>query len=252
MAGFLCRMSCLCSTTLPFAVLPACPMPRWPRGWSGCSPVTTLPRRSCTALQPRPIAGSAMRRWRRLVQLDERLWLMELFHGPTLAFKDLALQLVGRLFDAALARRQRACDGHRRDLGRYRLGGDRRLPRPRCDRHFHPLPARPRLRGAAPADDDGRGAKRACDRDRGHLRRLPGSGQSAVRRHRAAREAQSRGGQFDQLGADRGADGLLLRRRRGARRRRRGRCRSACRPAISAMSMPGTSRAAWGCRSSGW
>jgi threonine synthase len=40
-----------------------------------------------------------------LVQLDERLWLLELFHGPTLAFKDLALQLVGLLFDSVLARR---------------------------------------------------------------------------------------------------------------------------------------------------
>src|SRR5438105_14944215 len=40
-----------------------------------------------------------------LVQLDENLWLLELFHGPTLAFKDLALQLVGHLFDAVLARR---------------------------------------------------------------------------------------------------------------------------------------------------
>jgi threonine synthase len=40
-----------------------------------------------------------------LVQLDERLWLLELFHGPTLAFKDLALQVVGLMFDAVLARR---------------------------------------------------------------------------------------------------------------------------------------------------
>jgi threonine synthase len=39
-----------------------------------------------------------------LVQLDESLWLLELFHGPTLAFKDLALQLVGPMFDAVLAR----------------------------------------------------------------------------------------------------------------------------------------------------
>jgi threonine synthase len=40
-----------------------------------------------------------------LVQLDESLWLLELFHGPTLAFKDLALQLVGQIFDAVLAHR---------------------------------------------------------------------------------------------------------------------------------------------------
>jgi len=40
-----------------------------------------------------------------LVQLETHLWSLELFHGPTLAFKDLALQLVGRLFDHVLAER---------------------------------------------------------------------------------------------------------------------------------------------------
>ncbi len=40
-----------------------------------------------------------------LVQIDDRQWLLELFHGPTLAFKDIALQLVGRLFDHVLAER---------------------------------------------------------------------------------------------------------------------------------------------------
>ncbi len=39
-----------------------------------------------------------------LIQLDQRTWLMELFHGPTLAFKDVALQLLGRLFDHVLAK----------------------------------------------------------------------------------------------------------------------------------------------------
>ena len=38
-------------------------------------------------------------------QLDADLWLMELFHGPTLAFKDYPMQLIGRLFDHILTRR---------------------------------------------------------------------------------------------------------------------------------------------------
>ena len=42
-----------------------------------------------------------------LIQLGPNLWLQELFHGPTLAFKDFALQMVARLLDAALRKRGR-------------------------------------------------------------------------------------------------------------------------------------------------
>jgi len=40
-----------------------------------------------------------------LVQLGDAHFVQELFHGPTLAFKDVALQLVGRLFDQVLSER---------------------------------------------------------------------------------------------------------------------------------------------------
>ena len=40
-----------------------------------------------------------------LVQLDSAIFALELFHGPTLAFKDMALQLAGHLFDHVLEQR---------------------------------------------------------------------------------------------------------------------------------------------------
>src|SRR5438067_10197568 len=40
-----------------------------------------------------------------LMQLGANDFVLELFHGPTLAFKDLAMQLLGRLMDHALAAR---------------------------------------------------------------------------------------------------------------------------------------------------
>ena len=40
-----------------------------------------------------------------LVQLGANHYLLELFHGPTLAFKDFAMQLIGQMFQHTLARR---------------------------------------------------------------------------------------------------------------------------------------------------
>ncbi|MDG1118310.1 MAG: threonine synthase [Flavimaricola sp.] len=39
-----------------------------------------------------------------LVQLAPNHFLLELFHGPTLAFKDFAMQLIGQMFQASLSR----------------------------------------------------------------------------------------------------------------------------------------------------
>ncbi|MEE9388557.1 MAG: threonine synthase [Paracoccaceae bacterium] len=40
-----------------------------------------------------------------LKQLDSNHYLLELFHGPTLAFKDFAMQLIGQMFQSTLTKR---------------------------------------------------------------------------------------------------------------------------------------------------
>ncbi len=65
-------------------------------------PFTTL-----QAMCRRAYAGFKSKAVVPLVQLDSSLFALELFHGPTLAFKDLALQLAGQLFEYVLERQDR-------------------------------------------------------------------------------------------------------------------------------------------------
>ena len=62
-----------------------------------------IPFPQLQAMCRRAYAGFAHAAIVPLVQLDASLFALELFHGPTLAFKDLALQLAGQLFEHVLA-----------------------------------------------------------------------------------------------------------------------------------------------------
>jgi len=47
---------------------------------------------------------------------EKKLYILELFHGPTFAFKDVALQFLGNLFEFFLSRRNsRLSEGQSRD-----------------------------------------------------------------------------------------------------------------------------------------
>ncbi|KAN0064129.1 threonine synthase [Thecaphora frezii] len=50
-----------------------------------------------------------------LVRLDEKEWCLELWHGPTFAFKDVALQLLGNFFEYFLQRRNKGKSGNDRE-----------------------------------------------------------------------------------------------------------------------------------------
>ena len=91
-----------------------------------------------------------------VVELSDGLWVQELWHGPTLAFKDVALQLVGRLFDQVLGERERPGDDRGGDLRRHRLRGHRGVRRTGGARHRRAAPRGPGERGAAPHDDERR------------------------------------------------------------------------------------------------
>lgn len=65
----------------------------------------TVPADALRRIVEESYAGFGHRCVAPLKQMAPNLWLMELFHGPTLAFKDYAMQVLGRLFDHVLAAR---------------------------------------------------------------------------------------------------------------------------------------------------
>ncbi len=117
-----------------------------------------------------------------LVQTGPDDWILELFHGPTLAFKDVAMQLLARLMDHVLAERDErativgATSG---DTGGAAIEAFK--GRANTD-IFILFPQGPRLAGAAAPDDDV--GRRQCPRAgrRGQFRRLPGAGEGDVQR----------------------------------------------------------------------
>jgi threonine synthase len=65
----------------------------------------SIPRAELAALAHDAYAGFGHPAVTPLVQIGRNRWILELFHGPTLAFKDVAMQLVARLMDRVLAAR---------------------------------------------------------------------------------------------------------------------------------------------------
>ena len=104
-----------------------------------------------------------------LVQTGHNEFILELFHGPTLAFKDVAMQLLARLMDYILTKRNErativgATSG---DTGGAAIEAFRQS---RSHRYLHPVSAQPRFACAAAADDDIGGIECPCA---GHRRQF--------------------------------------------------------------------------------
>jgi threonine synthase len=76
-----------------------------------------IPRHELKALVDKSYATFKAEEVTPLVKLEaeEGLWLLELWHGPTYAFKDVALQFLGNLFEWFLVGGNQGKEGKERD-----------------------------------------------------------------------------------------------------------------------------------------
>ena len=63
-----------------------------------------------------------------LVEIGDDVWALELFHGPTLAFKDVGARFMARLMEHAVEREAGRHPGPGRHLGRHRKRGNAHVP----------------------------------------------------------------------------------------------------------------------------
>ena len=149
-----------------------------------------------------------------LTQLDDNLYLLELFHGPTLAFKDFAMQFLGRAMNRALVERDGrgvilgATSGDTGAAAIEAFGGGERTD------VFILFPH-------GRVSEVQRRQMTTVDRPGVHAIAIDGSfddcqdhRQGAVQRPRVPGRDVAVGRQLHQLGAHPGADRLLLHRRR--------------------------------------
>jgi threonine synthase len=166
--------------------------------------------------------------------------VLELFHGPTLAFKDVAMQLIGRLMDHVLAERDErativgATSGDTGGAAIEAFAG-----RDRTD-IFILFPEGPRLAGAAAPDDEQHARQCPRARHRGQFRRLPGPLKDMFN-HPAFRQSVKLSGVNSINWARIMAQVVYYFTSAFRSARPTGRSRSPCRPAISATSSPATS-----------
>ena len=164
------------------------------------------------------IVGDALNFPIPLVEVEPGVHALELFHGPTLAFKDIGARVMARLISALHDREAPtsvlvATSG---DTGSAVGHAFYQVPHTRVIVLYPDGRVSPRQEAQLTMFNAERGHERARLRDRRQLRRLPAAGEGRVRRPGPPGSRPPHVGQLDQHRAAAAADGLLLPHRRAA------------------------------------